>query len=306
MDFFNSGRHSINKKYERFSDVHKISTKYRKRTRIYRSAKNPDSELNDFVLPARREIYGKKRVNISRRLRAITPVVYIVLLYSKFCERMRRIRESRASAVLGYIPIKLFIGLSLITFGLYPYTWIWGNVYAFIAVGGKRIDENSIKRLVVAGFCVQALLPAAAVSYLAYRFIGAEAAYGLSVRLSELFVFLYFFLVFPMKCFNYFILRWTLRNAVIGWDRDSVMIGRTMTSWLKLFVMGSLYIQYHINRLMGLGMPGFADASEIEMDVSIAELIDNLVISGKSDRDAASWTKDDWESEYEDTEEDDG
>jgi hypothetical protein len=108
---------------------------------------------------------------------------------------------------------------------------------------------------------------------------------------------LYVIVVFPMRCFNYFTFRWTLRSAVITWDKEGVMVGRAMPSWIKLILFGSAYIQYHINRLMGLGMPGFADVSEIEMDISWGEMLDNYVIIGKTDRNVVSWTKDDWRPE---------
>jgi hypothetical protein len=57
---------------------------------------------------------------------------------------------------------------------------------------------------------------------------------------------------------------------------------------------------------MGLGMPGFADTSEIESDSTLGELIGNFVVPVKTDRVAVSWTKDDFEpKEYEDEYEDD-
>jgi hypothetical protein len=211
--------------------------------------------------------------------------------------------------LLGYIPIKLFIGLCAITLGLYPYTWMWENVYAFNKVGGHRINGNSIKRLAVFGFLAQLSILAAAASYLACRSAGVDAALDPLTITALSCVILDFLLIFPMKCFNYFVIRWAIRSAVIEWDREGVMVGRTMTSWLKLFLFGSAYIQYHVNRLMGLGMAGFADVSEIELDVSIGEFIDDYVTVGKTDRASASWTKDEWKPEYgdeEEYEEDDG
>ncbi|MDR3279942.1 MAG: hypothetical protein LBT23_05475 [Synergistaceae bacterium] len=305
MAIFNRGRHSINKKYERFSDVHKKSTKYRTGSRSSR-ATMPDADpaSGSFVLPTRREIYGGKNVSMSRRLRFIPFASLAVRAYALFRERMRRIRETRASALLGYIPMKLFIGLSVITLGLYPYTWIWGNAYAFNKVGGRRVDEHYIKVLSVIGFCVQLLIPASVAAYLAWRVTGVPEIYELSIRIAGIMAILYFALVLPVRCFSYFNLRWAIRSAVIDWDSEGVMVGRTITSWFKLFIFGSLYIQHHINRLMGLGMPGFADVSEIEMDISFSEMIDKYVVIGKSDQSAASWTKDDWKSEY--GEEDEG
>jgi hypothetical protein len=177
---------------------------------------------------------------------------------------------------------------------------MWGNTYAFNTVGGRRINEGSVKRLAVLGFMVQLLLPISVASYVAWRFTGYEIA--IEARRAAVFAFLslYFLVVFPMRCFNYFCIRWAIRGAVIDWDREGVMVGRTMTSWLKLFLLGSVYIQYHINRLMGLGMPGFADASEIEPDISLTEIIDDYVVLGRADRSSASWTKDEYKPEYDD------
>ena len=304
MALFGEGQHSINKKYERFSDVHRIYTKYRRRTRSYRTnVPDADSASGDFILPARRARYVKKRVSAAARLWSAFPLKYLAFAHAKLRARRRTIKESRAAALLGYIPTGLFVGLCAITLGLYPYMWMWENVYAFNKVGGRRINGNSIKRLAVTGFLLQLSILAAAASYAACGITGMDGARELAAIAALSCAVLYFLLVFPMKCFNYFVIRWAIRDAVIEWDREGVMVGRTMTSWLKLFLFGSAYIQYHINRLMGLGMAGFADVSEIEPDASIGELIDEYVTVGKTDRASASWTKDEWISEYGDEEE---
>jgi hypothetical protein len=304
MTLFNRGQHSIDKKYERFSDVHRIYTKYRRRTRSYRTnVPDADSASGDFILPARRARYGRKRISVAARIWSAFPLKYIALAHAGLRARLRRIRETRAEALLGYIPTRLFVGLCAITFGLYPYMWMWENVYAFNKVGGHRISGNSMKRLAVIGFLLQLSVLTAAASYAACGIAGMDAAREMTAIAASSCAVLYFLFVFPMKCFNYFVIRWAIRDAVIEWDREGVMVGRTMTSWFKLFLFGSAYIQYHINRLMGLGMIGFADASEIEIDASIGEFIDDYVTVGKTDRTSASWTKDDWKSEYGDEEE---
>jgi hypothetical protein len=238
-----------------------------------------------------------------------------ILAYSKLKERMRRMKESRLSAVLGYIPIKLFAALSLLTFGLYPYAWAWGNTYAFGKAGGGRIGETSVKRFAAAGFLVQLLAPVAFFIFAAGYFTGSSLAYEISGRIIAVMAAVYVFLVLPMRSAVYFRIRWVLREATINWDVEGVMVGRTMTSWLALFLFGSVYIQTHINRLMRLGMPGFADASEIEMDITLSEIIDNYVTVGRTSANSAPWTKDDWRPEYgddfgdeeeEEEEEDDG
>jgi hypothetical protein len=303
MALFGEGQHSINKKYERFSDVHRIYTKYRRRTRSYRpNVPDADSASGDFILPARRARYSKKRISIAARLWSAFPLKYVTFARVKLRARSRKIKESRAAALLGYIPTRLFIGLCAITLGLYPYMWMWENVYAFSKVGGHRINGNSIKRLAVIGFLLQLSILTAAASYIACGTTGMDDVRELTAIAALSCGILYFLLVLPMKCFNYFVIRWAIRSAVIEWDREGVMVGRTMTSWIKLFLFGSAYIQYHINRLMGLGMAGFADVSEIELDASISELIDDYVTIGKTDRTSASWTKDEWKSEYDDEE----
>lgn len=214
-----------------------------------------------------------------------------------FGGKLRAVREVRESAVLGYIPLKIFLGLCLITLGAYPYVWIWGNAYAFNKMGERRIGEESFKRLAVLGFAVQMLLPVSAACYAAWYATGLPMMFEIAHAVAFALVLLYLSVIFPMRCFNYFCFRWALRSAVIKWDSDGVMVGRAMPSWIGLFLFGSVYIQRHINRLMGLGMPGFADASEIESDATLGERIGRYITKTKTDRVAVPWTKDDFEPE---------
>jgi hypothetical protein len=294
MIFSGKGQHSLNKKYERFSEVYVKTNKYRKRARPSSSQKPENEDV--VLLPLRRAPRRKKRGIVS-----IWPFRWIRALFAYFNDKRRAVREAHESAVLGYIPLKIFLGLCVITLGAYPYVWIWGNAYAFNKMGERRVDEASFKRLAVLGFVVQMLLPVSAALYAVWYFTG----FGMAIEVAHAVVFalvmLYLSVVFPMRCFNYFCFRWALRSAVIKWDFEGVMAGRAMPSWIGLFLFGSAYIQYHINRLMGLGMPGFADASEIESDATLGELIGSYVVTVKTDRVAVPWTKDDFEpEEYED------
>jgi hypothetical protein len=296
MIFSGKGQHSLNKKYERFSEVYVKTNKYRKKTLSSSSSQKPEEEDSGLPLPSRRASHGKKRGIFS-----IWPFRLLRAAFARFRDRRRAVREAHESAVLGYIPLKIFLGLCVITLGTYPYMWIWGNAYAFNKMGERRIDEASFKRLAVLGFVVQMLLPVSAALYAAWYFTGLYMVIEIAHAVLFALVMLYLSVVFPMRCFNYFCFRWALRSAVIKWDSDGVMVGRAMPSWIGLFLFGSAYIQHHINRLMGLGMPGFADASEIESDASLGELIGNYVVTVKTDRIAVSWTKDDFEpEEYED------
>jgi hypothetical protein len=291
MIFSGKGQHSLNKKYERFSEVYVKTNKNRKRTRLSSSQK-PEEENCEYVLPSRRASRGKKRGIFSTR-----PFRWARAIFAYFSDRRRAVREAHESAVLGYIPLKIFLGLCVITLGAYPYVWIWGNAYAFNKMGERRVDEASFKRLAVLGFVVQMLVPVSAALYAAWYFTGLDMALEVAHAVVFALVLLYLSVIFPMRCFNYFCFRWALRSAVIKWDFEGVMAGRAMPSWIGLFLFGSAYIQHHINRLMGLGMPGFADASEIESDATLGELIGNYVVTVKTDRVAVPWTKDDFEPE---------
>ena len=222
MALFNRGRHAFNKKYERLSDAYRIANRYRKRRRSHRPhiSGGFDDEGQEIVLSSRRERFGKRRADIRKKIRSAFPLKYIPLLFAKFLGRIRVIDEMRASALLGYIPVKLFIGLCFITCGLYPYIWMWDNTYAFNKIGGSRIKEESVKRLAVLGFTVQLLLPVAVGMWIAWKVTGTEVTSEIFQTTAFLFLSLYFVVIFPMRCFNYFCVRWSLRSAVIEWDSE--------------------------------------------------------------------------------------
>ncbi|MDR3164524.1 MAG: hypothetical protein LBU13_03010 [Synergistaceae bacterium] len=264
------------------------------------SSQKTELDSDEFVLPSRRASRGKKR-GMAGRIVLLWPFRRAKAVCAYFGDKLRVLREARESAILGYIPLKIFFGLCLVTLGTYPYVWIWGNAYAFNKMEERRVNVESLKRLAVLGFVVQTLLPVSAVLYAAWYFTGFRVALETAHAVAFAFVLLYLSVIFPMRCFNYFRIRWALRGAVIKWDSDGVMVGRAIPSWIGLFLFGSAYIQHHINRLMGLGMPGFADVSEIESDATLRDLIGGCVVTGKTDRVAAPWTKDDFEPEkYED------
>jgi hypothetical protein len=55
------------------------------------------------------------------------------------------------------------------------------------------------------------------------------------------------------------------------------MIGRSMDSWLSLFLFGAAYIQSSINRLMNLGMAGLGDPDEFDPDLSLGEWMNEYI-----------------------------
>ncbi|MDR3330996.1 MAG: hypothetical protein LBT08_00065 [Synergistaceae bacterium] len=273
---FKKSKHTYSPRYARFTKWQGNGTSGRKRRHqtFLTDDKGDALEVSPGVyLQSRKEIH-------SRGGKLPFPLRFIVSLHLTRAimsgalavrDRLRSVKRAQKASMLGYIPLKIFIGISLITFGIYPYIWAWGNVYAFIKVCGGRVREGAIRGFAVIGCCVQLLMPFAVTATLWWLATDEPRAYELAVQASVLYAGAYLFIISPMRCFHYFDLRWNLRIAVSEWDRESMMIDRTMTSWFKLFILGSAYLQFHINRLMGLGMPGFADPEEITGDFSLGE-----------------------------------
>lgn len=187
------------------------------------------------------------------------------------------------SIALGYIPIGLYLSFAAATLGLYPYAWLWGNVRAFERIGASTSDCLNLRRFAVYGFCVQILLPVALALYVAGAWLASDLILELSFRVAVAYVAAYLLLILPLRCGCYFDLRWKIRHRVAEWDSAKIMTDRTIPSWFKLLLLGSTYIQYHINRLMGLGMPGFADPSEITDDFAVVQWVRDYV-KGEGDR----------------------
>jgi hypothetical protein len=283
---FKRGKHAYSPKYARFMKRYDGGAQKR---RVKRSSSFIVDEKGEAIevspgvyLPSRREIRSRRKrewrllsalrfIVSFRLLRALVEWIYVVR------ERMRSVKKAQEAALLGYIPIGIFVCVSLISLGLYPYIWAWGNVYAFTKICGDRLREGSLRKFAATGFCVQLLVPIAAGAFIWGSVADLPWAYDFALKTSVFFVLAHIFVVGPIRCSCFFDLRWNLRSAVVSWDRNSMMIDRTMTSWAKLFFLGSTYIQYHINRLMGLGMPGFADPEEIAPDFSLLEWVKDYI-----------------------------
>lgn len=182
---------------------------------------------------------------------------------------------------MGYIPVELFTALSVLTLGLYPFSWLWSNSAAFANLCGGRLQEKRLRLYAVTGFCAQLLLPVSLALFLVRRFTDAPWLWDLGPRFLLLYAASYVLLVFPQRCYHFFDLRWNIRRAVEAWDKDGVMINRTIKSLIELFAFGSAYIQFHINRLIGLGMPGFAGQEEIMREFSVKSWLNEYVIIKK-------------------------
>ncbi|MDR1021606.1 MAG: hypothetical protein LBL73_12660 [Synergistaceae bacterium] len=189
-----------------------------------------------------------------------------------------RLNSAKKPVALGYIPVELFMALGVLTSGLYPFSWLWSNSAALVGLCGDRLQERRLRLCAGMGFCVQTLLPVSLVLFFAWHFTGDPMLWNFASRFLALYAASFFLLALPQRCYLFFALRWNIRRAVEAWDKDGVMIDRTMSSWLKLFAFGSAYIQYHINRLIGLGMPGFAGQDEIMRDFSVKKWLNEYVI----------------------------
>lgn len=165
--------------------------------------------------------------------------------------------------LLGYVPISVFASLSVITLGLYPYIWFSQNIRAFMELSLERIEEATLRRYVVLGYFVHVLLYIAIALSAVGSFFDAPLAREYAHRFALVYAFISFVLLLPVRSFLYFGLRWNLRRAVAAWDSNIITVPRTAPYLWKLFVFGALYIQFHINRVIGLGMPGFADADDL-------------------------------------------
>jgi hypothetical protein len=284
---FKKGKHAYTSKYARFmkrQEGGKIRNSRVKRTSSYIVDESGEAlEVSPGVfLPSRSSVQSKKRSGAGLLrplgfLASLRLVRWLVEGAYAVNERLKSARRAQEAALLGYIPLRIFVGVSVMTLGLYPYFWVWGNVCAFTKVCGGRVREGELRRFAVTGFCVQLTALFSAVSCLWWMATGSPWAYEMALQTSVFFAAAYVLIVLPMRCSSYFDLRWNMRSAVAMWDRKSIMMDRTMTSWAKLFMLGSAYIQFHVNRLMGLGMPGFADAEEITDDFSFGEWVRDYI-----------------------------
>lgn len=189
----------------------------------------------------------------------------------------RNIEPAKERQPLGYIPIGVFIWLSLLTLGLYPFQWLWRNLPLLERTGGRRGDSLNFRRFAVIGLCVQVVFVTGVLLYAWGLLLDHSDAAYLSFRFFKTYLILYALLVLPYRTFCFLNLRWRIRREAARWDESGIAIGRTMPSWFKLFLFGSVYVQYHINRLMGLGMPGLGSLDDISSDFSITRWIGSYV-----------------------------
>lgn len=182
---------------------------------------------------------------------------------------------------IDYIPVPLFLAQSVFSFGIYPYLWLLRRIDSFPDVGIKGLDRAGMAAYCIVGLCVQLLLLCATSTYVYAWLVTDNFIRKLAVMIFAAYALSFVLLVMPGRCFHHFNIRWRLRRIVAEWDAVGVMIDRTMTSLTKLFLFGSAYIQYHFNRLIGMGMPGFSGYEEIAGDFSVTGAVRDYLKAGQ-------------------------
>jgi hypothetical protein len=186
-------------------------------------------------------------------------------------------KRSHAHATIDYIPAGLFVLLSVASAGIYPYFWLLDRVDTFAAVDAIRLDRTGIDRYCVLGIIAQLLPIAAAGVFMWAHFTGLRQWYAYASIILAAYAAALVFVILPLRCFYHFDIRWRMRRAVSLWDKNGLMIARTAPSLFCLFLFGNAYIQRHINRLIGLGMPGLTGYDEIGTEVTLGDTIKEYV-----------------------------
>jgi hypothetical protein len=189
--------------------------------------------------------------------------------------------EANRAELMGYIPVGLFVSLCFLSLGIYPSIWMWVNAPAFAVLCGDKVRAGRMRLYAAMAFCVHLILLQSAAFSLYWVFTGHQGSLKTAWICFAVYALLYLTAALPMRCYYYFDIRWNIRKVVLAWDNNLIMSGRTMASWLKLFLFGAAYIQYHTNRLMGLGMPGFADYDDIVPDMAIREFVKDFALPPK-------------------------
>ena len=180
---------------------------------------------------------------------------------------------------IDYIPLVLYLLFSVGSVGLYPYHWLLKRIDGFEVAGVTGLDRAGIGRYCALGICAQFLLVASGVIGLWGWFTGIHEWYASAFLMLAVYGAAFVLVILPMRCFYHFDIRWRLRRATSRWDENGLMIVRTAPSLFLLFLFGTVYIQRHVNRLIGLGMPGFTGYDDLGADTTIGDAVREYVRS---------------------------
>lgn len=158
------------------------------------------------------------------------------------------------ASALEWIPLSIFIPMSIITLGLYPHIWMLRRIDALASVGSRSIDRGAAAAYCVIGALVQLMLAAAAAAFIVSIFLPASGSGSIASIALRAYAAAYITVLFPIRSYVLFEIRRQIRRAAFVWDPTGIMVPRTVPSMVMLTLFGSAYLQHHINRLMSLGM----------------------------------------------------
>lgn len=189
--------------------------------------------------------------------------------------RRRRVAEHARAlrAELSYMPLTVFVSLCAATLGLYPYLWLASRAWSFAALDPVAFDARAALRYCAVAAAAHCLLVLSAVPGLVWLIGGYELAAVVTRAMLSLYAALALLVVLPLRWACLTAMRWAMRSAAAAWAADLVIIPRTMRSLLATHLLGTVYAQAHINRLVGLGMPGLAGYDDMWNDVSAADVV---------------------------------
>lgn len=184
--------------------------------------------------------------------------------------------HEHTSRPLDYIPMSIFVPFCFLTIGIYPYLWLLGSARSFAALcGSDRLGRRAAAAAAL-GLVVQTAIALSIAAFVTAWCLGSDSAEAFRAAIFWSFA-VHLAICFPMKCMALFELRARLRGAAALWDERGMMVRRTVRSPFALVIFGTAYLQHHINRLIGLGMPGLSDWDGYR-DVSLIGAISGYVI----------------------------
>lgn len=186
-------------------------------------------------------------------------------------------QEEAAPASLTYVPVFLFIQYTVFTLGFYPILWLRKCARALDRMSGGAFDARAAMRCCIAKAVSRAALVLCALC------IASSIAFGSLALLHAAEFFLISFIAVtvaisaPLSCKCFFDIRWHIRRAAAEWDGSGLMLRNTMPSPVLLFIFGSAYVQYHVDRLIELDMPGFDGYDDVVVDAPAASVLKSFV-----------------------------
>lgn len=171
------------------------------------------------------------------------------------------------------MPLGIFVPRCAASLGFYPHLWLAARAWSFAELDPVAFDPRAAQRYCAVAAAAHCLLVLAAVPGVVWLIGGYPLAGAAAQAMLALYAALLLLVVLPLRWSCLSAIRWAMRSASAEWDSDCVMMPRTMRSLLATHLLGTIYVQSHINRLVGLGMPGLSGYDDIWSDVSAADIV---------------------------------